>query len=79
MKNGLIEDNLGNKRWYVNDKLHREDGPAVEDAGGNKLWYLDGELHRTDGPAIEYSDGYKGWYINGKEVPEHVVKWKNKI
>ena len=56
MKNGLIEDNLGNKRWYVNDKLHR-----------------------TDGPAIEFADGDKFWYLNDNDVPEHIVKWMNKI
>ena len=33
----------GDKFWYLNDKLHREDGPAVERASGNKRWYLNGE------------------------------------
>ena len=33
-------DNNGNKRWYSNDKLHREDGPAIEFANGSKSWYL---------------------------------------
>ena len=32
----------GTKRWYTNDKLHREDGPAVEYPNGNKFWYLHG-------------------------------------
>ena len=26
----------GNKWWYLNDKLHRENGPAAEYANGNK-------------------------------------------
>ena len=30
----------GAKFWYLNDKLHREDGPAVEWADGSKSWYL---------------------------------------
>ena len=79
MKNGLIEDNDGNKCWYINDKLHRTDGPAIEDTSGTKRWYLNGERHRTDGPAVEDSDGTKYWYLNGKEVPEHVVKWKGML
>jgi hypothetical protein len=54
------------KRWYLNDKLHREDGPAVEWANGTKRWYLKGKLHREDGPAIEYACGSKSWYLNGK-------------
>ena len=32
----------GNHYWFLNDKLHREDGPAVEFADGIKLWYLNG-------------------------------------
>ena len=33
----------GTKSWYLNGKLHREDGPAIECADGNKFWYLNGE------------------------------------
>ena len=33
----------GTKYWYLNDKLHREDGPAAECANGAKFWYLNGE------------------------------------
>jgi len=32
----------GDKYWYLNGKLHREDGPAVEWADGYKSWYLNG-------------------------------------
>ena len=60
-----IHDN-GDKAWYLNDKLHREDGPAVEWANGDKWWYLNGKLRREDGPAIEYASGTKSWYLNGK-------------
>ena len=58
----------GDKRWYLDDKLHRTDGPAVEYADGYKVWYLDGKRHRTDGPAIEYPNGDKYWYLNGKQI-----------
>ena len=58
-------DDGGNKFWYLNDRLHREDGPAVEEVDGAKIWYLNGRLHRTDGPAIESTDGSKRWYLNG--------------
>ena len=33
----------GSKYWYLNDKLHREDGPAIEYASGHKEWYLNGK------------------------------------
>jgi hypothetical protein len=62
----IIVDEDGTKEWRLNDKLHREDGPAVEYANGNKYWYIHDNLHRTDGPAVEWSNGRKEWYINGK-------------
>ena len=61
-------DGNGDKRWYLNGKLHRTDGPAVVWPNGDKLWYLNNERHRTDGPAVEYADGDKSWYLNDKEV-----------
>jgi len=33
----------GDKYWYLNGKIHREDGPAVEYADGTKCWYLNDE------------------------------------
>ena len=58
------------EEWYLNDKLHREDGPAVEYSDGTKQWYLNGERHREDGPAIESADGTKHWYLNGEQLSE---------
>jgi hypothetical protein len=66
MLNGLIVDKIGVKSWYLNDFLHREDGPAIEYPEGHKCWLLNGKMHRVDGPAIEYSNGNKEWFINGK-------------
>ena len=64
----------GTKRWYLNDKLHREDGPAIEYESGTKKWYLNGKRHREDGPAIEHADGGKRWWLNDKLVhPETLV------
>ena len=61
----LTVDKYGNKRWELNGKLHREDGPAFEYANGTKAWYLHDKCHREDGPAIEDVDGYKAWYLHG--------------
>ena len=66
--------NNGDRFWYLNDKLHREDGPAIEFADGTKGWYLNGKRHRQDGPAIEWADGDKEWYLNGKKVTEEEHK-----
>ena len=72
MKNGLIIDELGNKRWYVENKLHRDnDLPAVECTDGDRLWYVEGKLHRdNDLPAIEDSYGDKYWYVDDKRHRE---------
>lgn len=35
----------GNKTWFKNGKLHREDGPAIETSDGSKYWYFKGKLH----------------------------------
>jgi hypothetical protein len=58
-------DGKSTKRWYFEDKLHREDGPAVECANGTKRWYINGKLHREDGPAVEWADGDRWWCIAG--------------
>lgn len=33
----------GTECWYLNGKLHREDGPAVDYISGYKYWYLNGK------------------------------------
>ena len=60
----------GTKRWYLNNKYHREDGPAIEYTNGDKCWYLNGKLHREDGPAIEGASGDKYWFLNDKSHRE---------
>jgi hypothetical protein len=37
---GELHEAHGNKWWYLNDQLHREDGPAIEAANGDKYWYI---------------------------------------
>jgi hypothetical protein len=59
-----IEYANGHKAWYLEGKLHREDGPAIEYLNGTKEWWLKGKLHREDGPAIEYPNGDNYWYLN---------------
>ena len=61
-----IKENESGKHYYLNGKLHREDGPAVEYANGDKLYYLNGKCHREDGPAIERANGDKAYYLNKK-------------
>jgi len=56
----------GDKVWFLNGKLHREDGPAAEWANGDKEWWLNGKRHREDGPAVECANGNKAWLLNNE-------------
>ena len=60
----------GDRWWYLNDKRHREDGPAIEYSNGSRWWYLNGKLHREDGPAMEFTNGTRRWYLNDVEYTE---------
>ena len=66
------------KLWRLNDKRHREDGPACEYAHGTKEWWLNGELHREDGPAIENTDGTKEWWLSGVRYTKKEFHENNK-
>ena len=70
-------NDYGTKHWFLNGKLHREDGPAVEWADGSKSWWINGNLHRKDGPAVEWADGSKSWYLNDEYLTEE--QWKKKV
>ena len=67
----------GTKYWYLDDKLHREDGPAIEYTSGTKMWYLNDKRHRTDGPAVECANGSKYWYLNDKHLTES--QWREAV
>jgi hypothetical protein len=40
----VITNILGERGWYENGYLHREDGPAIERPNGTKAWYYRGIL-----------------------------------
>ena len=79
LKNGglYVKTDNGTKYWFLNDKRHREDGPAVELVSGTKEWWLNGKYHREDGPAVEYANGTKSWYLNGERHREDgpAIEW----
>jgi hypothetical protein len=77
MRNGLITNSQGSKRWYQNNQLHRTDGPAIEFIDGTKMWYQNNKRHRTNGPAIEYDNGYKFWWFKGYEYT--FIDWLNLV
>ena len=78
MKTYIVEVSyFGTKRWYLNEKLHCEHGPAVEWADGSKEYWLNDQRHRTDGPAVELANGIKYWYLHGVEYSE--AEWRNQL
>jgi hypothetical protein len=57
----------GTKEWYVEDELHREDGPAIVWKDGSSFWYVEGKRHRGGGlPAVDKYNGDREWYVEGK-------------
>ena len=95
MINPIIEHystgELFSERWFVNDRLHRTDGPAIihyYPTGEVKFadWFLNGRFHRVCGPAeVSYSicgkTQYISWWIYGKAIEpydwlqENGYKW----
>ena len=67
---GLEIDEYGDKWWWKNGGLHRDDGPAVEFTDGYKAWYQNDEMHREDGPAVVDANGHKEWFLRGKQLTE---------
>ena len=81
-----IIDAFGNTGYYNdNNKLHREDGPAVIFKNGYEAWYLNGLLHREDGPA-KGKNGTNEWWYKGRRImitrdevtPEQIQEFKLK-
>jgi hypothetical protein len=48
-KQPILEvDQFGNKWWWLNGKIHREDGPAYECISGRKYWCLNGKYYHFE-------------------------------
>ena len=62
----VIVNEDGSRAWWVDNKRHRVDGPALEGADGSREWLVENKLHRTDGPAIERADGRREWWVEGE-------------
>jgi hypothetical protein len=72
----VVEHANGNKFWWLNNQLHRTDGPAIEWANGNMSWYVDGKCHRIDGPALVRANDNSKWYLYNKlyELDDWLIK-----
>ena len=78
-------ENIHVKAWWVNDTLHRVDGPAMimyfkDGRIYEELWYKNGNLHRVDGPAsILHNNPHlietQSWYINKIYISDEIWIW----
>ena len=77
---GLIVP-IGHAVHYDQDnRIHREDGPAVIFEDGHEEWYRHGQKHREYGPADKDINGEYQWYLfgelygSGNNPPEDYLK-----
>lgn len=79
MRTGIY--NFGQyKVWYVNDIIHRSQGPAVIYSDGTKIWYKNGSIHRWNGPAIiDKVYNIEEWWIFDKNITPWMkeLEWTN--
>ena len=73
-----VEYPNGDKEYYRDGKLHRDNDPvlgpmpAIERANGDKEYYKDDKCHRDNDPilgpmpAVECANGYKAYYKHGE-------------
>jgi hypothetical protein len=79
--------NICYEHYYLNEKHHREDGPAYISyhENGNvwfEYYYINGKLHREDGPAYIDNFGnenikYEEYFINGIKLTKE--EWYSKL
>jgi len=50
--------------YLVDNKIHREDGPAVIKSSGVQFWVINNKRHRVGGPAYIHPNGTQIWYQN---------------
>ena len=63
----------GSKEYFLNGKLHKEDGPAVEYTNGYKAWYKNGKPYNENGPVVIHPNGDKEYFVNKEEVKQEIT------
>ena len=71
MLNGLVIDEYGCHRYYKDDKIHRDDGPAIILPAGSQKFFIEGKLHNEYGPAVVSYLGMREYYIDGRRHREN--------
>ncbi len=72
----------GIKKFLFEDKLHREDGPAVIYPSGREEYFRHGKHHNVNGHAVIYQNGTTEYYFEGeiisKKILDNFLKIKTK-
>lgn len=58
-------DELGTEVYFLDNVIHREDGPAMIEKDGSAHWFRHGDRHREGGPAVIMANGNEYWFHNG--------------
>lgn len=78
MHDGCHINEEGVKHYYLNDKLHREDGPAIEYPDDSPWWFINDEYRPNDDMPNESIINSKFWYLNGQRInPEEAINDSN--
>lgn len=75
--NPAVEWDDGYTAWYIDGKLHRDNGPAIITSKGDKFWHQHNNLHRLNGPAVECAGQKPEYYINN--VQYTYLEWLVKV
>ncbi len=58
----------GVKHYYLDGKLHRENGPAIEYPDNSPWWFINDEFRPEDEISLEQNTSSKFWYLNGQRI-----------
>jgi len=58
----------GDRVYFRDHQIHRENGPAVIGANGSVEYYVEGKHHRTDGPAVIRADGSVEYWVGDRQI-----------
>jgi|ERR1700691_319116 len=70
---GIVKYHDGSIEYYLEGRLHREDGPAAIDSMC-LIYYSHNKFHRCDGPAIINEKG-EFYFLNDINITDEVNEW----
>lgn len=68
----------GMQVWFLNNRIHREDKPAVVHPNGHEEWWYNNQRHRSDGPAVTTASGEKQFWFRGVQYNDMNL-WSNAV